>query len=199
MLGFPEITEIRRPIPKEEFFKYFEISGKVKQRFNEEIHSIIVRNIISPENTNIDRGKEVSAIYVIELQADAPEINDKELLLLNRMGHKAIYAETYGQNCRLAVYEGIIFKTEWHNINDFSIPIKGPDTDSAWAEIVRSIGHLPRDMPLNVAIEREAHDREIRSQIDALEKKLVNEKQHHCKREIYQEIVKLKSQLYNNI
>lgn len=194
MLGLPPSTEVRRAVPKDAFFNSKGIKGREKEKFDKQIHSITIRSIISQESVNIDKGKDVSAIYVMELQLNVQDCDDGNLMLLNKLGHKAVYVLTYGDISKIAVIEDILFKTDWMQNTEYRLELEGLNLDVVWMNIVRDLGKLPHDIPLHDAIAEEKRIRFYDSQIADLEKKFQKEKQNHERRRLHSEIQRLKKE-----
>ena len=194
MLGLPPSTDVRKAIPKDAFFSSKNIKGRERERFDKQIHSLTIRSIISPESVNLDKGREVSVIYVMEVQLNMQDYDDRNLMLLDRLGHKTVYVLTYGDISRMAVVEDIIFQTEWRSNAQQTIELQGLNLDDAWAGIVRGIGLLPSDVPIKDAVAEVRRCRELDSKIADLERKFQKEKQNHERRKIHAEIQRLKKE-----
>lgn len=192
MLGLPPPTDVRKAIPKDAFFSSKNIKGRERERFDKEIHSLTIRSLISPESVNLDKGAVVSAIYVMEVQLNVQECDERNLMLLDKLGHKTVYVLTYGDQARLAVVEDIVFKTEWGPLSDLVLVLEGLNLDEAWANIVRRIGSLPEDTPLRGTVEAAKLRRRYDSEIAELDRKFNREKQNHERRRLYSEIQRLK-------
>jgi len=195
MFGLPASTELRKSIPKDALFSKFNVTGKEKNRFDDQIHRITVLNAINPETVNIGPSADVRSIHVIEVQLNDPDYDPKIIDLLNRMGHKAIYAMRYENRCRLVVFENKRFQTEWRLFNKIEVELVGLDIGEVWANIVRSIGGLSESEDFRESVDKAVHNEKIQKQIDNLEKKLAKEKQNHVQRELFAQIQELKGQL----
>ena len=170
MFGLPPSTDVRKPIPKDAFFSSKNIKGRERERFDKQIHSLTIRSIISSESVNLDKGREVSAIYVMEVQLNIQDCDDGNLLLLDRLGHKTVYVLTYGDVSKMAVVEDIIFQTGWGSSTNQSIELQGLNLDDVWASIVRTIGALPSDVPMKEAVSEVRRRREYDTKIADLER-----------------------------
>ncbi len=195
MFGLPAATEIRRPIPKDALFSKFNVTGKEKNRFDSQIHKITVLNTITPETVNINSTDSVKSIHVIEVQLNDPDFDRRIIDLLNRMGHKAVYAMRYENRCKLVVMEEKQFQTEWKLFDSISLELIGLDLSEIWANFVRIIGGLSDSEDFDETIRVAIQNEKIQKQIDTLEKKLAKEKQNHVQRELYAQIQLLKKQL----
>ena len=195
MFGLPASTELRKAIPKDALFSKFNVTGKEKNRFDDQIHKITVLNVINPETVNIEPSEDVKSIHIIEVQLNDPDYDPKIIDLLNRMKHKAIYAMRYEKRCRLVVFEDKQFQTEWRMFDSIQVELVGLDLGEVWANIVRSIGGLSDSEDFRESVEKAVHNEKIQKQIDTLEKKLAKEKQNHVQRELFAEIQSLKAQM----
>ena len=195
MFGLPASTELRRAIPKDALFSKFNITGKEKARFDDQIHKITVLNVINSETVNIGSSDDVKAIHVIEVQLNEQDYDPKIVDLLNRMGHKAIYAMTFEGRCRLAVFEGKQFQTDWDLSDNIRIEMIGLDFGEVWANIVRMIGGLSPKEEFKESIDKAIHNDRIQKQIDLLNNKLAKERQNHVQRDLYAQIQELRKQL----
>ena len=197
MYNLPPSTDIRKPIPKDAFFSSKGIVGRERSSFDSQVHSMTIRSLISPETVNLPKGR-VTAIYVMEIQLNGSEFKDSNLMLLNKLGHKAIYVLTYSGKAQLAVVENMIFRSNYCPIEDISIHLEGLDLDMVWENIVRSIANdLRTDLSLKDSINESKRVSDINHQIQLLEKKFKSTKQNHEQREIYKEIQKLKEKRDN--
>ena len=177
-----------------QLFSSKNIKGRERERFDKQIHSLTIRSIISSESVNLDKGREVSAIYVMEVQLNIQDCDDGNLLLLDRLGHKTVYVLTYGDVSKMAVVEDILFQTGWGSSTDQSIELQGLNLDDVWASIVRTIGALPPDVPMKEAVSEVRRRREYDTKIADLERKFQKERQNHEKRKIHAEIQRLKKE-----
>ena len=197
MFGLPSSTEIRKVIPKEAFFSSKGIKGKEKASFDKQVHSMIVRSLISSDTVNLSGGR-ISTIYVMEVQLNEPDISDSNLLLLNRLGHKTVYVLTFAERAQLAVVDDLVFRADPVPSSDVSIHLEGLDFDAVWENIVRSVaGCLSSEMPLKEAIIEYKRVSDIDREIQRLNKKCRSTKQNHEQREIFRQIQALKKERDN--
>ena len=195
MFGLPASTELRKAIPKDALFSKFNVTGKEKNRFDDQIHKITVLNSINPETVNIGPSDDVKSIHIIEVQLNDPDYDPKIIDLLNRMRHKAIYAMRYEKRCKLVVFEDKQFQTDWRIFDSIRVELVGLDLGEVWANIVRSIGGLSVSEDFRESVDKAVHNEKIQKQIDLLEVKLAKEKQNHVQRELFAEIQSLKAKL----
>ena len=149
--------------------------------------------MVSPQTANLEAGA-IGCFYVIEVQLRTTECPDSVLRLLDRMGHKAVYLLTYGEDGRLAVVEDAVFQGGWAPYPELRLELTGLTVDDAWANIVRRIGNLPDNVPLNEAVAEYKRVSKIDREIESLEARFRKEKQNHTRREIYAQIQSLKKE-----
>ena len=65
---FPEKTEFKKRIPKQKFYTNMEITSNLKKAFVEQIKIIYWQNKLTSTTLNIDKGKSVLEIEVIEIK-----------------------------------------------------------------------------------------------------------------------------------
>lgn len=188
MFGLPDSTDVRKVIPKEVFFSNKGIKGKERLSFDNQVHSMIIRSIISPNTVNLPGGS-ISTIYVMEVQLNEPDFMDANLMLLDRIGHKTVYVLTFGERAQFAVVDNLVFRSDPFPLSDVSINLEGLDIDAVWENLVRSVsGCLSAEMPLKEAIMEYKRVSDIDHEIQRLNKKYKSTKQNYEQREIYRQI-----------
>lgn len=195
MYGLPPSTALRKAIPKDAFFSSQNITGKEKERFDAQVHKLTILGLINPDTVNLPATSEIKAIYVMEVQLNDPDYDERILDSLDRLDHKTIYVMSYQDRCRLATVEGTRFQTKWAKEESIQLEMVGLDLGEAWANFVRSIGGLNEREDFEETIEKTVHNEKIQNEIKKLEKKLAKEKQNHVQRELFTKIQELKKQL----
>ncbi|MCQ2070973.1 MAG: DUF4391 domain-containing protein [archaeon] len=195
MYGLPPSTSIRKAIPKDAFFSSKNIMGKEKERFDTQVHRLTVLGLINPDTVNLKAASDIKTIYIMEVQLNEPDYDERILVSLDRLGHKTVYVMSYQERCRLAVVEGTVFQTKWIKEGEVKLEMVGLNIGEVWANFVRSIGNLTGEEDFEETIERTVRNEQIQKQIDLLEKKLSKEKQNHVQRELFAQIQELKKKL----
>ncbi len=195
MYGLPPSTAIRKAIPKDAFFSKLNITGKEKERFDSQVHKLTILGLINSDTVNLPATPDLKAIYVMEVQLNEPDYDERILDSLNRLGHKTVYVMTYQDRCKLATVEGTKFQTKWIKEDEVQLEMVGLDLGEAWANFVRFIGGLEEKGDFGETIEKIVKNEQIQNEIDKLEKKLAKEKQHHVQRELFAKIQELRKQL----
>lgn len=198
MLGLPVSTDLRKQIPKDAFFSSKNITGKDRASFDAEVHSMVIRSLISPESVNVPQGKNVKAIYVMEVQLNQPILSPSNIKLLSKLGHKTVYVLAHSESSTLAVYEKVPFFSESVKVDEVHLSLSGLDLDQVWENIVRYIApELSNQMPFREAIDEYIRVADLNKKIEALEKKLAKAKQNHEQRSLFAQINELKKERDN--
>lgn len=198
MLGLPASTDLRKQIPKDAFFSSKNITGKDRASFDSEVHSMVIRSLISPESVNVPQGTNVKAIYVMEVQLNQPTLSPGNIKLLSKLGHKTVYVLAHSDSSTLAVYEKVPFFSDPVKVDDVRLSLTGLDLDQVWENIVRFIAPgLSQQLPFKDAVDEYIRVAEIDKKIAALERKLAKAKQNHEQRSLYAQINELKKERDN--
>ena len=85
----------------------------------------------------------------------------------------------------------------WQFTNEARVPLSGLNLDAVWENIVKAIGQIEVAGENTLAGQIAEDDRKAKmlTQIATLERKMVNEKQPHRKREYFEQVKKLKEQI----
>lgn len=205
MLGLPQSTEVKRPLPKAQLYKRFDWKPSQRECFDADVSRLDFVNWISPRTLPaIAEGNEVKEIFVIEVSLKSRDFDHKSIVLLAKsIPQRIVYMLRYEDNVRLAVYHTKLFMTDWQLItpNSSLLTIKGLNLDAVWQSIVTHIGNLNFSLltpnsSLSQLTEQikvdEEHEKRLR-QIAALERQMNTAKQPRRKRELFLELQKLKN------
>lgn len=201
MLGLPQSTEVKRPLPKAQLYKRFDWKPSQRDSFDGDVSRLDFVNWIAPHTLPaIAEGAEVKEIFVIEVSLKNRDYDPKNIVLLAKsIPQHVIYLLRFEEEYRLAVYHTKLFITDWQSISNISslLIINGLNLDAAWEAIVSSIGNffLGQENSLTEQIKIDAEHAKIEKQLAALEKRMNTTRQPRRKRELSNEIKKLKSLL----
>ncbi len=201
MLGLPQSTEVKRPLPKAQLFKRFDWTASQRDRFDAEVSHLDFVNWISPHTVpGIAVGNDVKEIFVVDVQLKSREIDTKAITLLAKnIPQRIVYVLRYEEEAMLAVFHSKLFISEWQFLTHYSsfLTLEGLNLDTVWENIVSSIGDFSIDSE-NTLTEQikidEERDKLLR-QIEALERQMRSTTQPRRQRELYAEIKKLKSNI----
>lgn len=197
MYKLPVSTELQHRIQlsKERTISFFKLSGKERERFDNNIHKVIITHEISPKTVNIPAGKKISAIYLIEIFLKDDFFDTKIIDVLERMKQTAIYLLRYEYKCKIVLFERIPFESDWVSEYEIRLNLKGFNLDEVWDNLLRYIGKMDDAFPVEEQIDILIHNSKIQKQIETLKSQMAKEKQMHKISEYYDEIQRLKEDL----
>ena len=126
------------------------------------------------------------------------EYDAKNIALLTKLiPQKMVLALQYEEQTQFAIYHTKLISSAWQPTDDATLPLAGLNLDTVWENIVTHIGHIEVENgnTLTEQIANNDQRAKLLAQIVTLERKMVNEKQPRRKREYFEQIKKLKSQI----
>lgn len=212
MLGLPQSTEVRKPLPKAQLFKRFDWKPSQRDSFDGDAARLDFVNWIAPRTLPaIAEGAEVKEIFVIEVSLKNRDYDPKNIVLLAKsIPQHVIYLLRFEDEAMLAVYFMRLFLTPWQLAENISIRINGLNLNDVWENVVRQIVGTSlcdvsiadaspvqhaKGMSLQEQIETADRRAKIERQIAALERQMSVTKQPRQKREIFLMISNLKTKL----
>ena len=198
MLGLPTHTEINRPLPKKAIFEKFEVKASKRERFDADISRLTLVNFLSTSTIpSLQEGESISSIYVVEVLLKKKDYDERNLLLIAKLiPQKLIFALSYENETCPAVFHNKLLVGTWQE--DHHLFLSGLTLDTIWDNLVRQIGGLETDInqSLDAQIEEADTRQKKNKQLELLEKRLRTEKQTRRRLDIYNEIQKLKHEIY---
>lgn len=201
MLGLPQSTEVKRPLPKAQLYKRFDWMPSQRDSFDGEVSRLDFINWIAPRTLPaIAEGTEVKEIFVIEVSLKNRDFDTKNIVLLAKsIPQRVIYLLRFEDEYRLAVYHTKLFITDWQFLtpNSSFIILTGLNLDAVWEAIVSSIGQfsVEQENSLSEQIKVDEERDKLLRQIAILERQMSTTKQPRRKRELFLELQKLKGGL----
>ncbi|MDE7347830.1 MAG: DUF4391 domain-containing protein [Muribaculaceae bacterium] len=196
MLGLPQSTEVKRPLPKAQIFKRFDWTPSQRERFDAEVSRLDFVNWISPRTVPaIAAGNEVNEIFVVEVSLKSRDFDIKVIQLLTKyIPQRIVYLLRYEDETMLAIYHTKLFTAPWRATDDITLPLSGLNLDAVWENIVSSIGQfsIERDKSLSEQIKIDEERAKLERQIAALERQMKVTKQPRRKRELFVELQRLR-------
>ena len=197
MLGLPESTEVRQFISKAAIYRKFELNNSQQNSFDEDIKKITIVNEISSQTVKLS-GSDENSFFVLEVQLKHKDYDKRNIERLSKLiDQNILLVLTYEDIARLAVFKTILHETDWKPLEEFNLTLNGIDFDSMWENVIRSVGgiELKDETTLEEQISLNIEKGKIQKQIDALRKKMKNEKQFNRQIEIKAEIKKLENMI----
>ena len=144
MLGLPQSTEVKRPLPKAQLYKRFDWKPSQRDSFDGEVSRLDFVNWIAPRTLPaIDEGTEVKEIFVIEVSLKSRDFDHRNIVLLAKsIPQRVIYLLRFEDEAKLAVYYTKLFTSSWQTLDNVSVPLDGLNLDAVWQNIVSFVGEL---------------------------------------------------------
>ena len=196
MLGLPQSTEVKRPLPKAQLYKRFDWKPSQRDSFDGEVSRLDFVNWIAPRTLPaIADGNEIKEIFVIEVMLKTHDFDLKSIVhLAKSIPQRVIYLLRFEDEGMLAVYYAKLFTSSWLPLDNVTLPLEGLSFDAVWQNIVAYIGSFEvaagKSLAEQIRIDEE-HAQLVR-QIAALERQMNATKQPRRKRELFEQIKKLK-------
>lgn len=196
MLGLPQSTEVKRPLPKAQLYKRLDWKPSQRDSFDGDVSRLDFVNWIAPRTLPaIAEGAEVKEIFVIEVSLKSRDFDTKNIVLLAKsIPQRVIYLLRFEDEAMLAVYHSKLFTAPWQSIDSTTVALSGLNLDAVWEAIVSSIGQFSVDQEnsLSEQIKIDEERDQLLRQIAALERQMNVTKQPRRKRELFLELQKLK-------
>lgn len=196
MLGLPQSTEVKRPLPKTQLFKRLDWKPSQHESFDGDVSRLDFVNWIAPRTLPaIAVGSEVSEIFVVEVSLKTRDFDIKNITLLAKsIPQHIVYMLRYDNEIKLAVFHTKLFSSVLQDIDAATLPLNGLNLDTVWENIVSSIGEfsVEQDKSLTEQIKVDEERDKFLRQIAALERQMNTTKQPRRKRELFVELQNLK-------
>lgn len=197
MLGLPESTEVRQFISKAAIYRKFELNNSQASSFDEDIKKITIVNEISSQTVKLS-GSDENSFFVLEVQLKHKNYDKKNIERLSKLiDQNILLVLTYEDEARLAVFKTILHETEWEQLENINLTLTGLSFDALWENVIRTVGGIEtqEETTLEEQITSNIEKAKIQKQIDALKKKMKNEKQFNRQIEIKTEIKNLEEMI----
>lgn len=199
MLGLPQSTEVKRPLPKAQLYKRFDWKPSQRECFDGDVSHLDFVNWIAPRTLPaIAEGIEVKEIFVIEVSLKSRDFDQKNIVMLAKsIPQRVIYLLRFEDEAMLAVYHAKLFTAPWQSLESASVELSGLNLDAVWQSVVSSIGQflVEQDKSLAEQIRADEERAKLERQIAALERQMKATKQPRRKRELFVELQKQKEEL----
>lgn len=201
MLGLPKSTEIKpKQLPKKAIFEKFALKPAQRDHFDADISKMVIVNAIS-QNTlpALQKGETVDTIYVIEVVLKRPNFDEKNIQMLSKLIHqKILFALHFEDEVQMAIYHTKLISSSWTKEDAIELQLVGTTTDIVWDNLVKTVGGIEVKDGYTLAEQIAINDarEKLRLQILALEVKARQERQPRKKLEMFEEVEKMKKQLY---
>jgi hypothetical protein len=137
----------------------------------------------------------VKEFYLLTVQLKRKEYDPKNIALLTKLiPQRMVFALQFEEQTQFAIYHTKLISSGWQATEEATLPLSGLNFDTVWENIVSHIGHIDVEEgnTLSEQIATNAQREKILAQIAALERKMAVEKQPRRKRELFEQIKRLK-------
>lgn len=199
MYGLPHTTEVRKQLPKKAIYAKFELKQAQKDGFDSDVSRIDIIAVVSPSTVPaIAAGENIKEFYVLAVQLKRKDYDEKNIALLSKLiPQNILLALQYDNLTQLAVYHTRLFTSGWQQAEQVQVPLAGLNLDTVWENVIKAIGEInvQEGKTLTEQIQKDEVEAKLKKQIAELEKKMAREIQPRKKRELFEQIKKLKTKL----
>ena len=199
MYFLPQSTWVKKQIPKKALFAKFDLKTSQRDAFDADVARIDIVAVVSTKTLPaLGEGVDVKDFYVLNVQLKRKDYNPKNIELLTKLiPQKLVFALLFEDEVQFAIYHTELIKSDWQDAEDAILQVQGLNVDAVWENIVKNIGQITIEegstLAEQIAVNKQKD--KLLAQIAILEKKMLSEKQPRRKREYFEQIKKLKSQM----
>ncbi len=210
-LKFPTSTKVGKPVPKNAFYKHLEVNAKIKQHFVDDVVSINWLYKIAPSTLNVTDGSSVHEIVIFSAGLKSKDCPDDVFLFIDQnMPRHVIFILEYESKYKMLLnYKEwkdekagqfkIVktFSTEWLTQEQLSLSIEGQTMDAIYEVMAGQVSGFgtTKSEDTKRLVELEALITKGKKEVEALQKKIRNERQLNRQMELNGEARSLKKQI----
>ena len=196
MYSLPQNTDIKKQLPKNAIYAKYEWKQSQKDCFDNSVARMDFVNWLSVSTIPaISAGTNIKEIFVVDVELKRSDFDSKAIILIAKaIPQRIIFALRYADKVRFAAYHTKFFLSEWQQVSDACLPLTGLNFDMVWSNLISSIGNfvIEQDNSLTEQIKIDEEKQKLQQQIANLERQMNATKQPRRKRELYNEIKRLK-------
>lgn len=201
MLKLPEVTELRKALPKAQIYRKFELTNAQQTKFDADISRIDIVNEVSTRTIPaIQEGQKIKSFYLLSVTLKTKDYEPKNIERIAKLiPQNLVFSLQFEEEIQLAVFCEKLFTTDWMLENNASIPLTGLNFDEVWENIIKTIegGEWDNSLTLEENIELKEKKAKLQKEIDRLEKQARKEVQPKKKFELVAQKRKLEEELQN--
>ena len=210
-LKFPPSTKVGKPVPKNAFYKHLEVNAKIKQHFVDDVVGINWLYKFAPSTLNVADGTKVHEIVIFSAGLKSKDCPDDVFLFIDQnMPRHVIFILEYESKYKILLnYKEwkdekagqfkIVktFSTEWLTQEQLSLSIEGQTMDAIYEVMAGQVSGFgtTKSEDTKRLVELEALITKGKKEIEALQKKIRNERQLNRQMELNGEARSLKKQI----
>ena len=210
-LKFPLTTIVGKPIPKNAFYKHLEVNAKIKWHFVDDVVSIHWLYKLAPSTINVEDGKLVHEVVVFSAVLKAKDCPDDVFLFIDRnMPRHVVFILEYdnrykvllnykewkdGQNGQFKIIK--TFVTEWLTDKQLSLTLEGQNMDALYEAMAGQISGFGTSKAEDTKriVELEGLIDKAKRDVEAIQKRIRNERQLNRQMELNGEARGIKKQI----
>ena len=141
MLNLPEVTELRKALPKAQIYRKFELTNAQQTRFDADISRIDIVNEVSTRTIPaIQEGQKVKSFYILSVTLKTKDYEPKNIERIAKLiPQNMVFALQFEEEIQLAVFCEKLFTTEWMSEAKANVEIIGLNFDEVWENIIKKI------------------------------------------------------------
>ena len=210
-LKFPVSTKVGKPVPKNAFYKHLEVNAKIKQHFVDDVVGINWLYKFAPSTLNVADGTKVHEIVIFSAGLKSKDCPDDVFLFIDQnMPRHVIFILEYESKYKLLLnYKEwkdekagqfkIVktFSTEWLTSDKISLSIEGQTMDAIYEVMAGQVSGFgtTKSEDTKRLVELEALITKGEKEVEALQKKIRNERQLNRQMELNGEARSIKKQI----
>ena len=210
-LKFPPSTKVGKPVPKNAFYKHLEVNAKIKQHFVDDVVGINWLYKFAPSTLNVEDGTKVHEIVIFSAGLKSKDCPDDVFLFIDQnMPRHVIFILEYESKYKILLnYKEwkdenagqfkIVktFSTEWVTQEQLSLSIEGQTMDAIYEVMAGQVSGFgtTKSEDTKRLVELEALITKGKNEVEALQKKIRNERQLNRQMELNGEARSLKKQI----
>ena len=195
MFGLPESAIVKRQLPKKAIYAKFALKPSQRESFDTDVSRMDIVAVVSPSTVPaLGAGTEVKEFYIVAVQLKRKDYEVKNLsLLFQLIPQRLVLALQFEQETQFAIEHTRLITSAWMPTDEARLPLSGLNIDTAWENLVKSIGQITVEAGHTLAEQIAMNEQQAKlfAQIATLKRKMANERQPRKKRAIYEEIKKL--------
>ena len=199
MFNLPEVTELKKALPKAQIYRKFELTNAQAAKFDADISRIDIVNEVSTRTIPaIQEGQKVKSFYLLSVTLKTKDYEPKNIERTAKLiPQNLIFALQFEEEIQLAVFCEKLFTTEWMPETKATIELSGLNFDDVWENIIKKIegGEWNNDLTFEENIEIKEKQEKLQKEIERLEKLARKEVQPKKKFELVNQKRKLEEEL----
>ena len=208
-MKLPHSTKVGKPVPKNAFYKHLEVNTKMKQHFVDDVVGITWLYKIAPSTVNVTDGKLVHEIVVFGAGLKSKDCPDDVFLFIDqKMPRHAVFVLDgkykvllnykewkEGQADQFKIVK--TFATEWLSADQLSLTLEGQTMDAIYEAMAGQVSGFGTTNAQDTKriVELVALITKGKKEVEALQKKIRNERQLNRQMEMNGEARTLKKQI----